>query len=138
MNVSFFKSVFKGAGVGICVIALVAFITSLALLLVSDATPMVRACALAADFAGGLGAGIAASAFNKQKPLPTALSAGLIVCIILFVTSVIFDYGGNAWIAIGLIMAGALIAALVPAFSIKTNNQRRLGTAKHLSKRSVH
>ncbi len=108
------KSVIKGALFGVAAIAAVSLITALALTAVDDPIALTGACGIAADFAGGICAASVAVSTKKQKPLPTSLLAGLALCFLIFLISLVSGCASNALIALGAIMLGSAIGALIP------------------------
>lgn len=114
MDMTFLKAVLKGALIGLICIAAVSIITALALTMATDPLALITACAMIADFAGGAAAAVAAVSFRKQKPLPTAVCAGAVVCLALCILSLISGCVDRLWSALAITMLGSLIGALVP------------------------
>lgn len=126
MDILFLKAVLKGVLLGMAVIALLSLVTALALTAVSDPLAMTSACGMIADFGGGIAAAVFAVATKKQKPLPTALSAGLVLCLVLFLVALVCGNTAGIWLPLGAVLCGSLIGALVPAASHKSTSRRKL------------
>lgn len=126
MNTAFFKSVIKGTVVGIVATAAVALITALALTATSDPLALTKACGIIADFAGGMAAAAAAVSSYRQKALPTSMAAGLMLCLILLIISLISGCIGSVWVCLAAVAAGSFIGSLIPAVPQKGVSRKKL------------
>lgn len=126
MNTAFFKSVIKGTVVGIVATAAVALITALALTATSDPLALTKACGIIADFAGGMAAAVAAVSSYRQKALPTSMAAGLMLCLILLIISLISGCIGSVWVCLAAVAAGSFIGSLIPAVPQKGVSRKKL------------